>query len=388
MHHLTKFFIRPAFLMSCAIPCLLAQSSAPKAYTLTQVTQLTEASMFTGQASNLKVYRSGSKELVELTIAPWPGNPKGVHTRTLFDFQAHKTYTQDLDGNTCSWMSYVSARAPVWYDPVTALDDATRAEMAKSKPRRVGTETVNGFAAVITEADTPDGKIRTWTAQNGDFPVKMTLQPKSGPLTAMMEVQQVDFNAPAASLFVAPGNCSTHAQGEWSDTRLSAHAEAQVDAQASASTDLATGKTQSQATAKSNPAALPRGGAAPAAAAAADSKSADLVENVDLEPSKNACTVLFRVVQAGTMEPIVTGLEVRVDRRNLSAQYQNGMIRIPNPPPQFDLQVNRNGGGWANTINKQCYRPETVLLLVIPQEPLGDIHWLWVKSGKYAAVQK
>lgn len=370
-------------LLSCATPFLLAQSSAPKAYTLTQVTQLTEASMFSGQASNLKVYRSGSRELVELTILPWPANPKGVRSRTLFDFQSHKAYTQDLVGDSCSWMTYVSARAPIGYDPITALDDAARAEMAKSKQRPVGTEVVNGFPAVIVEADSQDGKVRTWIAQDGDFPVKMTLQAKSGALTLMMEVKQVNFNPPAASLFVPPGNCSTQAQGEWSDTGLSAHAGAQIDAQASASTDLATGKSQAQVSSKLNQAAPPQGGAA-----AAGSKTDDLVNNVDLEPSKNPCTVLFRVVRDGTMEPIVSGLEVLVDRRDVSAQYQNGVLRISNAPPQFDLQVNVKDGGYANTLNRQCYRSETVLLLTVPSNPLGDIHWYWVKSGKYATVQK
>jgi hypothetical protein len=340
--------------------------------------------MFTGQASNLKVYRSGSKELVELTIPPWPANPKGVHSRYLFDFQSHKAYTQDLVGNACSWMSYVSARAPIWYDPITALDDAARAEMAKSKQRRVGTESVNGIPAVIMESDSQDGKVRTWIAQNGDFPVKMALQAKSGALTTMMEVKQVDFNPPAASLFVSPGNCSTQAQGQWSDAGMSAHTGAQIEVQASASADIATGKTQAQVSAKLNQAAPPQGGAA-----AAGSKADDLVDNVDLEPSKDACTVLFRVVRAGTMEPIVGGLEVLLDRRNVSAQYQNGILRISNAPPQFDLQVNsKDGAGWANTLSRQCYRPETVLLLTVPSNPLGDIHWLWVKSGKYATVQK
>jgi hypothetical protein len=137
-------------------------------------------------------------------------------------------------------MTYVSTRAPIWYDPITALDDAARAEMAKSKQRPVGTEIVNGIPAVIMEADSQDGKVRTWIAQNGDFPVKMALQAKSEALTTMMEVKQMDFKPPSASLFVPPGNCGNQVQGEWSDTSLSAHAGAQIDVQASASADLAT----------------------------------------------------------------------------------------------------------------------------------------------------
>ena len=385
MRHLERLFAIPAFLLSFAIPCLLAQSSAPNSYTLAQVTLMTEASMFSGQASNLKVYRSGARELVELTIPPWPANPEGVHTRTLFDFQAHKAYTQDLVNNACSWITFVSARAPIWYDPITALDDAARAEMAKSKQRRVGTEDVNGIPAVIMESDSQNGKVRTWLAQNGDFPVKMTLQPKSGALTALMEVKQVDFNPPAASLFVPPGNCSTQAQGEWSDTRMSARAGAQIDVQATASTNVGTGKTQAQVTAKSTQTSPPQGGTATAAG-----KLDELVNNFDLEPSTEGCTVLFRVVRDGTMEPIVSGLEVLlyVNNKNVAAQYQNGVLRISNAPPRFTLQVKSKDSGWANELSRQCYRPETVLLLTVPPEPLGDIHWYWAKSGKYSTIQK
>lgn len=384
MRHVTKVLMGPAFLLSCATPVLLAQASAPTAYTLTQVSRLTEASMFSGQASTLKVYRSGSRELVELTIPPWPANPEGVRSRTLFDFESHRAYTQDLVGNSCSWITYVSARAPIWYDPITALDDAARAEMAKSKQRPVGKEVVNRLPAVIEEADSPDGTVRTWIAQDGDFPVKMTLQVKSGAPTTMMEVKQVDFNVAAASLFVPPGNCSTQTQGEWSDTGLNAHAGAQIDAQASASTDIVTGKTQAQVSAELNPAAPSQGGAA-----AADSTTDGLVFNSHLEPSEKTCTVLFRVVRAGTMKPIVSGIEVLVDRLDVTAQYRDGVLRISNAPPQFDLRVNvKDGADYQNTFSRQCYRPETVLLLAVPLDPMGSQRWYWAKSGKYATVQK
>jgi hypothetical protein len=65
---------------------LTAQSPAPQTYSLTEVTHETEASMVTGQTSTVKIYRSDSKELVELTISPWPANSKGVHMTYLFDF--------------------------------------------------------------------------------------------------------------------------------------------------------------------------------------------------------------------------------------------------------------------------------------------------------------
>jgi hypothetical protein len=223
MCRLKKILVDLILILSSTIPYLRAQSSAPNAYSLTQVTQMTEATLLGGgQAANLKIYRNGSKELIELTIPPWAANQKGIHFRHLFDFQAHKAYSHDLVRNTCSWMNYVSARAPIWYDPITALDEARRAELARTKQQPVGKETVNGIPSVIVESDSPDGKFRTWIAQSGDFPVKMTLQSRGGAQRTMMEVKQVDFSPPAASLFVPPENCGTKAQGEWSDKKMSA----------------------------------------------------------------------------------------------------------------------------------------------------------------------
>jgi len=259
-----------AFAVVLIIPRLAAQSSTPQAYSLTEVTYMTEVSMFSGQASNLKVYRSGSKELVELTIPPWAAEPKGVHQRYLFDFQAHKAYLQDFSHNTCAWKNYISARAPINYDPVTG-GDMTPAQLAEAKQHAVGTEAVNGIPAWIMESDTKDSKFRMWIAQKGDFVVKLAIPGNDGKYGTMMEVKQVDFSPPAAALFVPPANCSTQAQGDWSDTTMNAHAEANITAQGSASANLATGKTHGQVTAtlqQGSPSAKSQSSSAPQRAGA------------------------------------------------------------------------------------------------------------------------
>jgi len=272
--------------------------------------------------------------------------------------------------NACSWMTYVSARAPVSYDPITAFDDAARAETAKARQHPVGTEVVNGVPAVIVELDSPDGKFRTWIAEKGDFPVKMALQPKGGAASTMMEVTRVDFSPPAASLFVPPQNCATQTQGEWSDTGVSAHAEARIEAQASASVDAGTGKTQAQVGAKMTQ--LPP---------SAGTNAGELVEN-GVAPSKTSCTVLFRVVRAGTLEPVSSGVEILLNNRKVTTQYQNGTLRISNAPPEFNLQVDTSdGAGWGSGLSRQCFQPETVLLFAFtPGNP--DSHRYWVKPGK------
>jgi streptogramin lyase len=128
-------------------------------------------------------------------------------------------------------------------------------------------------------------------------------------------------------------------------------------------------------------------------------------------PSNSSCTVLFRVVHAGTMAPITSGYGTGLDLdqnpnansysvkqgtqgasfsggtiRDVTSQFQNGTLRIPNAPEHFHLDVEfgeANGGtGYSALIYRQCFRPETVLYLVISStegSPQGD--WLWAKRA-------
>jgi hypothetical protein len=243
---------RPLFLglvywFAFVVPPLLAQSPTPETYSLTIISQMTEASMFTGQASNLKIYRNGSKELVELTVAPWAANPKGVRMSYLFDFQAHKAYTRDLVANACSWMNYVSARAPVNYDPLTG-SDALLADLAKQTPKVLGKEVVNGISAKVEEFATPDqGKAKLWIAEKGNFIVKVEAAGLDGKSQTQLEAKQLSYTKPSDSLFAPPSNCDTHTQGEWSDTGVNAHAEVAVEARGSGSANLATKQAQGEA---------------------------------------------------------------------------------------------------------------------------------------------
>ncbi len=365
-----------------------AQSLPPQAYTLSATTYTTEVSMFTGQAANLKLARNGSKELVALTVPPWEGNSQGVHMRYLFDFQEHKAYSQDLDHNSCSWIKYVSARAPVNYDPITAIQ-GEESELAEAKKHAVGRETVNGVPALITEGETKIGTIRTWFAEKGGFVVKVAMTDEGGKSRTLMEVQEVQFSPPEPSLLVPPGNCETQAAGEWSDHKVSAHAQAKIDVQGSATANMATGQTQAQVTAQLHQGSSSSGSETPAAKpGGGEGDFLDSTDTLNLPPATKNCTVLFRVVRSGTMEPVTSGLQILLDNRDMTSQYRNGLLRISNPPSSFFLQVEeKNGAGRAAQLSRACFRPETVLLLVLGREIFTDPdHWYWVKSGKYATV--
>jgi hypothetical protein len=241
-------FLGLAFLFGVVVPHLSAQSSTPQAYSLTLISNLTEVSMFSGRESNVKIYRNGSKELVEVTLAPQAGNSKSVRMRYLFDFQAHKAYTQDVINNACSWMKYVSADAPVNYDPITG-SAVMLADTAKVKPQVLGTEAINGIRAKAEEFVSPgQGKSKIWLAEKGNFIVKLEgVGPDDKPIMNM-EVKQLSYDKPPDALFAPPPNCTTQTQGEWSNMGVNAHAEASVEAHGSGSANLATNQTQGEAT--------------------------------------------------------------------------------------------------------------------------------------------
>jgi hypothetical protein len=230
-------FLGSAFLCAFGAANLLAQGTrTPQTYSLTLVTNQTEASMMTGRDSNLKVARNGSREAVDLTVAPRGSAAKGVHMRYLFDFQARKAYTLDVPTNACSWMSYVSADAPIEDDPITGSATMLPAK-ARAGLKMLGAQTINGIPAQAAEITPPKNAeapppgvpvptlMKVWLAEHGGFVVKQEITFRGGGLMHM-EVKQLSFAKPADSLLAPPANCSKHVQGEWSDMGVNAHTEA------------------------------------------------------------------------------------------------------------------------------------------------------------------
>jgi len=147
-------------------------------------------------------------------------------------------------------------------------------------------------------------------------------------------------------------------------------------------------------------------------AAETGGSAADFANAIYGPGSKASCTVLFRVVQAGSMKPVTGGFQVALDRtvdvdhpahyvygvgndgtytfsggglREVTSQLRNGTLRIENAPARFNLEVHYGkSGGGGGLMYRQCSLPETVLLYVMKDDG-GD--WLWVKSGKYATVE-
>ncbi len=148
------------------------------------------------------VHRNGPKELVEIR------NESGdFHLVQLYDFQAHRVYTRDLNAKTCTYQTYTSPYAPQ-NDPIGGWEELARA-MAKDPPKFVRLETVNGIAARVVEAVFPgEGKLTYWLDRKFGFPVKQTATLGKGAERVVMEMRQLSYAPSPAALFAPPGECS------------------------------------------------------------------------------------------------------------------------------------------------------------------------------------
>jgi hypothetical protein len=139
----------------------------------------------------LKVNRNVSKEIIEIT-------GRSYHIRVLYDFQAHRIYTTDLNTNSCTTQEYTSSYAPTAHDPIGGLE-----EMKKQggPPPTMRDETVNGIAAKVAENN---GQKIWLEAQYGyGFPVKIEVQGQTA-----FEMRNLVYGRSAPHLFTTPSGCT------------------------------------------------------------------------------------------------------------------------------------------------------------------------------------
>jgi hypothetical protein len=191
------------FIVGCAPSALEAQ--APQTYSFT------EDPGFPLAGPNVtKIFRDGSREVVEQTMpAGFGGREKEYRSHLLYDFQAHKLYTQVLSdpGVPCGLQDYADASAPAEFDPISGSDALQKELAGAGHLTTVGSEAVNGIPAKIAEATTPQGKGRVWLAQDGGFPVKVVFTGPDNKPETIIEVKQLSFAKPPASVFVPPAGC-------------------------------------------------------------------------------------------------------------------------------------------------------------------------------------
>jgi hypothetical protein len=349
--------------MSVAPHARAQYAPAPEAYSVTQIN-----SMF-GPAVTMEIYRDGSKVLIDQSHAALPGGTAS-HLRTLYDLETHRNFTWDLLNSAvpCGGGTFSGD----WGDPFAMSAEMT-ADLAKQHATAAGSATLNGIPVKVFSADSPQGQVKAWVDEKYGLLVRLMMAPKAGAPQTMIETRQLTVGKPAAALFKLPPACAEAAKAP----RVPTEAE-----QIAADTG---GNAQDYANASMPP------------------------------PSKNSCSMLFKVVHAGSlalMEPTSGKFQVAIDTtvdldhpahyvmglsnagqstfsggglHEVTGQMRNGVLRIENVPPQFDMELTFGKGGAASAlIYRQCYAPQTTLLLVVknPDKLSDGARWLWVKSGK------
>jgi hypothetical protein len=313
-----------------------------------------------GRPMATKIVRDGTRAVVETTLSAPPGEtpPPASRTAVYYDFRNHKNYTWVLDNASagCSRGDFSGD----WGDPF-AMSAGLMKELAPQHPHQTTTEKLNGFDTQVMETE-GDEKTTFWLDTTFGLVVKV----QTGDRT-VFEITQMSLLKPAPSLFALPAMCASAPPTE--SERIAAET----------------------------------GG-----------KPGDYANALMIAPSPAACSVTLRVVRAGTMEPITSGFQIAVDREvkvdhmaaystaegadghatfsggalhDVTAQMKNGVLRIADAPPQFQVVAwFGHAGSASGLIYRNCSSPESALLLVVknPAKIGEGADWLWAKSGKFA----
>lgn len=315
---------------------LVAAAQSPSAYSVVQIN-----GMF-GAGLTQKIYRDGSKAIVDNLMPPQNGQPQ-PHGRTLYDLDKKTSLSWDADNSAvqCSTGTWGGD----WGDPF-ASSESLKAEIAKAGVKESGAETILGISAKVYEGAEKDTSFKAWIDPKSGLILRLDMAMPGQSKQTMIQVKEVSLAKPPASVFAVPASCSATPSAPALPDRTQRYAE-ETGGQASDYLDAIM---------------------APAT------------------PSKTSCTLLFRAVAAGSMQTL-TGYKVQIDNVDRTAQMRNGILRIDNAPDHFDVSFDfGNAGGGGAMIYRQCPKPQTVLLMVVkdPSNLGRGADYMFVQAGKFA----
>lgn len=308
-----------------------------------------------------RYYRRGNKVIDELS-----GTTQGhaFHNRALFDLETHQILSWSLEDSSISTECF-KVGFDIWES--SPFDNAY--ELAEVNAKQVGTETLGGFVAKILEYPLSGGEGRVWIDTKSNLLLRVQKIAADGVSRTTLEVTDVSYHRPPAALFIPPAKCATAVNGPRALTPNERIAE-----------ETGSDPRDFQRTLGGRLSTSDPGLAGP-------------------------CTVLFRVVHAGSMEPISSGFQVKLDPTATSEHIPsysgghggglhaisssgNGIFTIDNAPTEFVLYLTFENEVFPVTgfVPRRCFAPQTVLLYVVtnPAKMSDNPDWLWVKSGKYA----
>jgi len=347
---------------------VVAQS--PTAYTVTAKKPMVSPGTVT------ITYRLGQKALVDESTSP--REVSGSHiirTRTFFDLDKKESIMWDPANPAAPCV--VGSFSKDWGDPFGG-----GASLTGPSATQIGSAVVNGFTTSVLDAPNQGGSTRVWVDARTGLVVKAERVPLAGDPVPLMEVTAVSLTAPPASVFAVPSRCG---QG------------GAVTSEQGSGTAVA---------------------GADAIAALTGANSRDFVSATTGPASTKNCGMVFRVVKAGTLEPVNGAFQVAADLKlqsetnphynigesadgratfgggglhEIAPEGSMGVFRIENVPEQFEIDVEFGDAGSAATkIYRQCFGAQTVLLFVVkdPANLSAGGGWMWAKSGRYATIPR
>jgi hypothetical protein len=331
-----------------------------------------------------------------------------LHRACSLDELIKSIHTSTTDGNKVTiGLSHDPSKDSNYQYSIQSSGDRWTAE---ARPRRTGSggfyfeQTNLGLAQLHFNpggaASTTSRVFNERGLEGGDYTLPTFGPSGDGGNLAVLELTSLKLGHSNPALFVPPAHCQTTKWDGNTWKNFSFSAETKVDASATVTMNSQGSQSHVQTT-----------GAVTQAFGSADERTSKRIAeetgggpedyaNASVLPKdsfSHACTILFRVVHAGTMAPITGGFSIGLSRDrdqsgtppDVTSQFRNGVLRIENPPRQFSLSYSfAQGGGGSADIATQCFSPQTVLLLVIKntQNVTEGADFLFAKSGRYAKV--
>ncbi len=194
-----------ALMMIFAVSNLQAQGPAPTAYSIVE-----DPGFVIMGPSVVKVYRDGSKEVVDQVMPVAPGRDKEYHGHLVYDFQSHTLYTEVLSepNSVCGAQTFNDPTIPPEFDPI-AGSAALQKEMASpdDKYTTIGPESLNGIPTILKSVTSAQANGKIWFTRDGGYPVKILIVGKDGKETTMFAVKKLVFAKPPASVFALSASC-------------------------------------------------------------------------------------------------------------------------------------------------------------------------------------
>ncbi len=186
-----------------ALSLTAAAQTPPAAYSVTQVNSMM------GPTVTMKVYRDGSKALIENSYTPEGLLRKPTHT------DAHSLTCKPT--GTILWDTLIMQ--PVWCsdwnlqerivgDPFAGSAIACTPTSSTKKARNVGGPIIGISAKVFEVSNARPGRSKTWLESKIGTAAQASKCRPRRPQAHMIEVKEFSAAKPSAALFVAPAACS------------------------------------------------------------------------------------------------------------------------------------------------------------------------------------